>query len=56
MVYYNNGISVNMKTREHQSQSSRKLKMTPVRLKTGPTSAPVTFWVNKIVLMSPLTT
>ena len=28
---HNDGITVNTKTREHGSQSSRKLKMAPVR-------------------------
>ena len=28
-------LAMNMKTREHGSQSSRKLKMVPVRLKDG---------------------
>ena len=49
-------IAVNTKTREHESQSSRKLKMAPVRLKDGSHFGSRTFWVNKIVLMSPLTT
>ena len=48
--------TVNTKTREHGSQSSRKLKMAPVRLKDGSHFGSRTFWVNKIVLMSPLTT
>ena len=36
-----------MKTREHGSQSSRKLKMTPVRLKDGSHFGSRTFWVNR---------
>ena len=45
--------TVNTKTREHGSQSSRKLKMAPVRLKDGSHFGSRTFWTNKIVLMSP---
>ena len=49
-------FTVNTKTREHGSQSSRKLKMAPVGLKDGSHFGSRTFWANKIVLMSPLTT
>ena len=48
--------AVNTKTREQGSQSSRKLKMAPVRLKNGSHFGSRTFWANKIVLISPLTT
>ena len=49
-------ITVNTKTREHGSQSSRKLKMAPVRKKVGSHFGSRTFWVNKIVLMFDITT
>ena len=49
-------MAVNTKTREHGSQSSRKLKMAPVTLKDGSHFGSRTFWVIKIALMSPLTT
>ena len=42
-----------MKTREPGSQSSRKLKMAPVRLKDGSHSGSRIFLDNKIVLISP---
>ena len=48
--------AVNTKTREHGSQSSRKLKMAPVRRKVGSHFGSRTFWVNKIVLMFDITT
>ena len=44
---------VNMKTGVHGSQSSRKLKMAPVRLKDGNHFGSRTFQVNKIVFISP---
>ena len=42
-----NSITVNTKTREHGSQSSRKLKMAPVRFKDGSHFGSRTFRVNK---------
>ena len=40
-------IAVNTKTREHGSQSSRKLKMAPVRLKDRSHFGSRTFWRTK---------
>ena len=45
--------TVNMKTREPGSQSSRKLIMAPVRLEDGSHFSPRTYLVNKILFMTP---
>ena len=55
-VLQTNSYAVNMKTREHGSQNSRKLKMSPVRLKNGSHFGSRIFWVNKVILIAPLTT
>ena len=45
MIYFNR--PVNMKTREHGSKGSRKLKMAPVRLEDGSHFGSLTFQAKK---------